>query len=239
MTRCAVFAMLATLVLCAAGGAWAEPAATESASSGQGARPFMDVLRRADTNQDGKVSFEELQAVAPDFPKARFDKLDRNGDGFLSPEDRPARPGDSPGASRADRVERLRAADTDADGKVSREEFDKAFPHAPGDLFTRLDTNGDGAISPADRPEATRGRPDRAALRERFRAADKDGDGKVSREEFRAANPGSPAGRFDQIDRNGDGFLTPADMPQHGPRGERQPDREKPRRERRSKPAAE
>jgi Ca2+-binding EF-hand superfamily protein len=232
--------LLIALATLTGGAAPAESASGEQAAPQRDARPMMDLLRRADTNEDGKVSLEELHAVAPDFPKARFEQLDRNGDGFLSPDDRPARPDAAqPGDRRAEFLKRLRAADTDGDGKVSREEFDKAFPKAPEQLFSRLDTNGDGVISPADRPGSPQGRPGAAALRERFRAADTDGDGKVSLEEFKAANPDAPAGRFERLDRDGNGFLSPADLRQRGPRQDRQPERERPRREERSKPAAE
>jgi Ca2+-binding EF-hand superfamily protein len=41
----------------------------------------------------------------------------------------------------------------------------------------------------------------------KFQSMDKDGDGKVSREEFTG-----PKARFDQLDRNGDGFLTQEEL---------------------------
>ncbi|MCF6285404.1 MAG: EF-hand domain-containing protein [Candidatus Hydrogenedentes bacterium] len=50
-----------------------------------------DGLRKADTNKDGKISFEEAQAAFPNMKREGFDRRDRNGDGFLSPEDRKAR----------------------------------------------------------------------------------------------------------------------------------------------------
>ena len=42
---------------------------------------------------------------------------------------------------------------------------------------------------------------------ERFKGMDKDGDGKVSREEFTGPKP-----RFDLLDRNGDGFVTQQEL---------------------------
>ena len=42
---------------------------------------------------------------------------------------------------------------------------------------------------------------------ERFKAMDKDGDGKVSREEFTGPKP-----RFDVLDRDGDGFLSQQEL---------------------------
>jgi Ca2+-binding EF-hand superfamily protein len=50
-----------------------------------------DGLRKSDTNQDGKISFEEAQSAFPNMTREGFDRRDRNGDGFLSPEDRKAR----------------------------------------------------------------------------------------------------------------------------------------------------
>jgi hypothetical protein len=41
----------------------------------------------------------------------------------------------------------------------------------------------------------------------KFQSMDKDGDAKVSRDEFTG-----PKARFDQLDRNGDGFLTQQEL---------------------------
>jgi len=40
---------------------------------------------QADTNGDGAVSYDELAALAPDLTRELFAKLDRNGDGVLTP----------------------------------------------------------------------------------------------------------------------------------------------------------
>lgn len=45
------------------------------------------IALQADTNGDKKVTFEEMTAVKPGFPRARFDQLDMNGDGVLSRDD--------------------------------------------------------------------------------------------------------------------------------------------------------
>ncbi|MBI4559727.1 MAG: hypothetical protein HY706_19225 [Candidatus Hydrogenedentes bacterium] len=122
-------------------------------------------LREADANSDGKVSYDEVVAKKPGFPKEAFDRYDSNHDGLLSAEDRPAsprpqgaisagpgRPGPRPGAAaRGQFLQKMRAADTNSDGKVSWDEAHAAFPNMAQDYFQRLDRNGDGALSPEDR----------------------------------------------------------------------------------------
>lgn len=69
-----------------------------------------------DTNEDGQLSATEHAAQNREISKlahrkARFKKMDVNGDGVLVPDEIPGR------------GERLRAADTDGDGKVTRQEM--------------------------------------------------------------------------------------------------------------------
>lgn len=95
-------------------------------------------------------------------------------------------------------------ADTNHDGMVSREEF----LAARAAQFDRFDGNHDGYLDSADA----------AAFPERMarlfplvqRIADKDGDGRISRDEFNAM----PARGFDRMDANGDGVLEPDEMQQ-------------------------
>jgi hypothetical protein len=113
-------------------------------------------------------------------------------------------------------AEMVKWADTDGDGKVSREEFIKARTTALEQAFARMDTDGDGkldekeveagaaqarAMGPtgrggfrrpdADRPQRPGGdrpqRPGAGAMAEQgFDRMDADGDGKLSKEEFAA-----------------------------------------------------
>ncbi|GIW87685.1 MAG: hypothetical protein KatS3mg108_2009 [Isosphaeraceae bacterium] len=188
---------------------------------------------RLDADKDGVLSGDELRPARP---------------GATRPGDRPAgppvgRPGGPP-ASRPDAgpnapgPRRLANLDQNGDGKISRDEF-----RGPAALFDRLDADKDGVLSgdelrPA-RPGATRpgdrpagppvgrpggppaSRPDagpNAPGPRRLANLDQNGDGKISRDEFRG-----PAGLFDRLDTNGDGVLDQADRPL-GP-GRPRPDR--------------
>ncbi len=113
----------------------------------------MQMLRRADTNDDGKVDWDEFVAAVPNASKDRFESLDRNKDGVLDSADRPGpgQGGPGRGGPGAGMMARLKQADTNGDGKVSLEEAKAAFPNMPEERFKALDRNGDGVICPKDR----------------------------------------------------------------------------------------
>lgn len=145
--------ILAAVVLAGAG--------TALAQSGGGPRDRqspLEMLTQADTNGDGRITTAEFDVLRGQ----QFTRMDRNGDGFLTPEDRPERAA-TPGAPGAGGAERRRPrsdqgprGDTDGDGKISRAEF-LAQPRRG---FEMGDTNRDGVI---DQAELT-------ALRERMAA---------------------------------------------------------------------
>ena len=115
-----------------------------------------------------------------------------------------ADPGDGP--RRGAMMERLKAADTNADGLISRAEAAAALPRL-AEHFDAIDTNKDGQLSFEELRafHAKRHGEGGKALMKRI---DTDGDGKVSRSEALAA----AAARFDAADTNKDGFLTPEEM---------------------------
>ena len=64
---------------------------------------------------------------------------------------------------------------------------------------------------PAKTEKTDKGEKRAAHMQERLKAADKNGDGKISREEAAASLP-KLAKRFDKIDVNKDGFITKEEM---------------------------
>ena len=99
-------------------------------------------------------------------------------------------------------------ADTNADGKLSRAEFEKALPRQAG-KFDSIDTDKDGQLTRSELQAWRKARKGerQAKSAERFKHADTDGDGAISRAE---ADKNAPrlAKKFDQIDANKDGKLT-------------------------------
>jgi Ca2+-binding EF-hand superfamily protein len=124
-------------------------------------------LMAFDANGDGKLSKSEL----PERFQRIFDRGDENKDGFLTPEEirkvtaAQAAPADSPG--RGGR----------GDGPRGEMNFIRIDP-----ILAAVDTNGDGIISAEEIRNAS----------ESIRKLDKDGDGKVTREE---AMPSGGRGR--------------------------------------------
>lgn len=62
------------------------PKATKPAVPG-----INELIKDADKDNDGKVSFDELKAVRPNMTQERFEWLDRNDDAFITGEDIPPR----------------------------------------------------------------------------------------------------------------------------------------------------
>ena len=97
--------------------------------------------------------------------------------------------------------------DANGDGIVTREEA-QVYPRL-ATHFDAADTNRDGRLDAAEveAGRETARREARAAIRERWTAADKDGDGAISQAE---ANESMPrlAKRFGEFDANGDGKIS-------------------------------
>jgi Ca2+-binding EF-hand superfamily protein len=112
--------------------------------------------------------------------------------------------------SRGDRgamLERLKAADTNGDGMISRDEA-KALPRILKS-FDAIDANRDGQVTMEELHafhQANRG-AHRGGFVSRL---DTDKDGRISREEANAAP--RFAEHFDAIDANHDGFVTPDEL---------------------------
>jgi Ca2+-binding EF-hand superfamily protein len=103
-----------------------------------------------------------------------------------------------------DPMGRLKRADTNGDGMISRQEA-AALPMI-SKHFDQIDANHDGQVTVEELK----------AFHEQQRAAhwkkvDTDGDGRISRAEAQANAP-RLAEQFDQLDANNDGFLTPDEL---------------------------
>lgn len=147
------------------------------------------MVMRLDTTGNGYVTQDEFMAATT----KRFARLDRNGDGKLSPDEL---------GKRFDKL------DANHDGVVTRDEFLAAATT----MYRQFDTQHNGrvtaseiAASPKAQERAAHG-ADRAIKR-----MDSNGDGVVSQDEFLAA----AHKRFSRLDKNGDGSITADEMPAH------------------------
>lgn len=198
------------------------PPANPPAAPGGGEAPrnsrFFDTY---DANQDGKVTKDEYTG-----DPATFDVVDGDKDGVVTlaelgmPADYKPRPLPKPmdektdagrGGNLSERLEKFKVQlagwDADKDGKVTKDEYKGKIP------FETMDRNKDGVISMEDLRTPGKGEPGKPGtpgavpspdeMRQRFKDADKNGDGKVTKDEF----PG-PAERFEMLDRNKDGAVT-------------------------------
>ncbi|NUQ00096.1 MAG: EF-hand domain-containing protein [Armatimonadetes bacterium] len=170
-------------------------------------------LQRADGDQNGKVSLDELKAFWGGAPKDKpaprdmFQKFDTNQDGRIAQDEAPA-----------DLWGKISGADKDGDGGVTLDEFRAAHPPADGapkgdrpdimPMFNKHDTNQDGKLTADEVP---------AEFWAKLSASDKDGDGAVSADEAKAGQPakggGDVAGMFKNLDADGDGKLTQGELP--------------------------
>ncbi len=164
-----------------------------------------------------------------------FDQLDANHDGQISRDEIPE-------GKQAKFGRLLSSADRDANGRLSREEFDAGLesrrpkraadeklpaefgglpqPAAMDEMFRKLDRNQDGKVVADEVPDEFRPRFDRLVA-----MADKDNDGAITQEEIHqalarvgqqlAGKPGEmdPARVFEYLDRNVDGKLTTDEIP--------------------------
>ncbi len=122
---------------------------------------------KADANNDGFVSRDEVAKLRRNRGAKRFMRKDLNNDGLLSRDEVPRMP-----QAIFDRL------DTDKDGSLSLSELANGRGQTleeKNKRFDHLDANGDGRVSKAEIIEH---------VNERFKQLDLNGDGVVDREEL-------------------------------------------------------
>jgi Ca2+-binding EF-hand superfamily protein len=103
---------------------------------------------RADTDGNGVLSRAEVDRGLPGIAP-RFNEVDRNRDGNLSPDELRTWSANKKSADRKSEggfAEHFRRADANSDGALTRAEVDKALPRL-GAKFDRIDANGDGKLT--------------------------------------------------------------------------------------------
>ena len=110
------------------------------------------MMDRLDANKDGNVEKSEFMASQAE----KFAKLDAAGRGSIAKADFAEAMEQAAKARRAERVERMFGRlDANSDGVVTREEY-----LAQGEKrFSRLDRDGNGTLTPADRSGRASGSP--------------------------------------------------------------------------------
>ena len=148
------------------------------------------MFRRADADHDGLVTFKEFKAAAIKMARERFNHLDRNQDGVLSPADHPrGGPSRQWGYGRGQRG---------------------GPPHAASGAERGF----------ASGPPSAAGQGHQAAprLMRLARKADQNQDRQVTFDELKSVAPAITQERFRRLDRNEDGVLTQSDVPEGGRR---------------------
>jgi Ca2+-binding EF-hand superfamily protein len=107
--------------------------------------PPNGMFKKWDTNGDGVVTKEEAQAASADNLSKRFDQMDLNKDGQLTPDEISKAHDMRRTAMREKFAEQFKSADKNGDGGLSKEEA-AAMPRI-AEHFDELDTNKDGIVT--------------------------------------------------------------------------------------------
>ncbi len=208
---------------------WAQPG--EYGRGGENGKPphrnFAEVWKLADKDGDGAISRQEFdqmprtQKLPEDKRAAVFGRLDKDQDGSISREEIRQIMQDEQGGDAKPRMWEL---DANKDGGVTFEEFkqgqmmQKLDPERQERIFKHLDTNGDGKITPDDKP-MRRPRPDGEEGPGGKRPMGPDGEGKrpmgpdgkrpmgPDGEGKRPERPG-PGAMIEHLDQDKDGALS-------------------------------
>jgi Ca2+-binding EF-hand superfamily protein len=194
--------------------ALAQPSSTPVRPATAPTTPQLLWIGDLDTNQDGRISAQEV-AGRPELAKA-FASMDLNHDGYLSNSEVQTlwqqRIAATNARQRAARIARFDKADTNKDGKLTLAEAKAGMP-AVARTFTALDAKKVGYLTRDQVAAAGQlfTRIEIGQMRQRnaqaFAALDTNKDGKLSKVELEAKMP-RLAKSFAFLDENHDGFLS-------------------------------
>jgi hypothetical protein len=151
-TMMKTYALSALLAALLAGSALTTAALADRGDRGGPGAVKMPPFEEVDTNSDGQLTREEIDA----WRTTRATAIDSNGDGNVSLEELTA----AEAAQAAERAQRMmEARDANGDGMLTAAEM--MLPAVPDRMFDRIDTDGDGAISKAEAEAASERMADR------------------------------------------------------------------------------
>ena len=137
-------------------------ASAEAREGNRGARMDMPTFEQLDTDGDGGITLQEIQAAMTANAQTRFTETDTNGDGGLSVEEMTAKASEDAAARATRRAERhLENADANGDGLLQadeiaahRDEHSGRRGPNPQRMFERVDADNNGSVSLEEYEEA-------------------------------------------------------------------------------------
>jgi Ca2+-binding EF-hand superfamily protein len=208
-----LFLAVAGLFIAAGVSAQSTPAPTDQTSG----KP----LHAAKLDMDGDGANSREEAGAKKRLAAHFDALDGNKDGKLSKEEMRTARAKAHEKHKGAFEQHFKDADKDGDGMLSKAEADGAKMPGLTTHFEKADANQDGKVSKEEIQASRKRMHDEHAAR--VKAADKDGDGALSKAEAEAGKLPGLVKHFDKLDVNKDGKVGPEEVharkgkPQHKP----------------------
>ena len=115
--------------------------------------PFERDFRKADTNQDGAISRSEAEQIKAQLLIANFDKVDANSDGGLGRQEIQSflqtAMQNAMRAQQEEFLKRLKAADKNKNGQLTKKELKAAKDKLPGleKNFDSIDADSDKSIT--------------------------------------------------------------------------------------------
>ncbi len=187
--------------------------AQEGAGKPEAGSRLAEFIKRADANQDGKISQEEFGEFSKRDNGDRFAKMDANADGYVDSAEI-----EKAAAKLRDGMRRVGGEEGRSGGfrRPSAEAGEGGFRRPPGDKPEGSPrAEGD---RPEPRPEGDRpmppGGPGGPAInpKEIFGRMDKNADGSVDKEEYLEFSKQEIEGRFARMDQNTDGKVTEEEL---------------------------